>query len=373
MEIDNTSPRRGEVEITVIGTGGGYGESLIIHDGTGQWIIVDSCVSPDGDKNLPLEYLNHLGVDLTSSVKLIVCTHWHDDHIKGLAEIYRECSSAKIAFSQAHDQGKFLYFVSLDALKLKDQPSESSTYEFNTILEILITRNKTFRRAQSDHLLHRAKLDGQSVTVFALSPSSSTLDRFDKEISQLMENYGSRESKIVIEKPNEKSVALLLTFGANNAIFGADLEVGNQEDSGWFNILDNLECIDKETKSIYFKIPHHGSKNGFHSRIWEELLSENPVATLTPWNRNSGLPTDEMIGVYRGLSKNLYVTSTNASFGKAKKRAHRLEKLIRDFDLVISEVKYNHGIIRYRLDIVNEDTSFNVEVSGAAMHLTDIT
>jgi len=371
MEINNTSPKRGEIEITVIGTGGGYGESLIIHDGTGQWIIVDSCVSPDGDKNLPLEYLNHLGVNLSNSVKLIVCTHWHDDHIKGLADIYHECSSAEIAFSQAHDQWKFLYFVSLDALKLKDQSSESSTYEFNTILGILITRGKSYRRAQSDQLLHLVRLDGKSITLFALSPSSSTLDKFDEEISQLIADSESRESKIVIEKPNEKSVALLFDFGIYNAIFGADLEVGHHSDSGWFNILDNLKCINRETKSIYFKIPHHGSKNGFHARIWEELLSENPVATLTPWNRNNGLPTDEMINVYKRLSKNLYITSTKANFGKPKKRSHRLEKLIRDFDIDISEVKYSHGIIRYRLDIVNKGTCFNVEISGAAMHLQD--
>ncbi|HEV7349303.1 MBL fold metallo-hydrolase [Telluribacter sp.] len=371
MEIDNTSPNRGEIEITVIGTGGGYGESLIIHDGTGQWIIVDSCISPDDDKNLPLEYLNHLGVDLANSVKLIVCTHWHDDHIKGLADIYRECSSAEITFSQAHDQGKFLYFVSLDALKLKDQPSMSSTHEFNTILEILINRNKSYLRAQSDHLLHSVKLGGKLITIFALSPSSSTLDRFDEEISQLIQDFGSRESKIVIEKPNEKSVALLFTFGAYTAIFGADLEIGNQENSGWFNILDNLKCIDRETKSIYFKIPHHGSENGYHSRIWEELLSENPVATLTPWNRNNGLPTDDMLKIYRGLSNNLYITSTKANFGKAKKRARRLEKLIKDFDLVVSEVKNNYGIIRYRLDIVMGEAPFKIELAGAAIHLRD--
>lgn len=374
MEINSTSPKIGEIEITVIGTGGGYGESLVIHDGTGQWIVIDSCVSPGDNKNLPLEYLNHIGVDLINNVKLIVCTHWHDDHIRGLSEIYNACLSAEISFSPAHDQSKFLFFVSLDSSKCDNKASESSTYEFNTILDILVKRQKQYKRATSDSLLHRTQLDGKSnsIEIFAISPSPSTLDQFDKEISQLITKFGSPESKIIIKKPNAKSVALLFNFGMHRAILGADLEVGNEPDSGWLNILDNLVCIDKNSRSSYFKVPHHGSQNGYHIRVWNELLADNTITTLTPYI-NSGIPTDEMTDVYRKHSNNLYITSTKESSTKAKKRSHRLKKLIKEFDdIIVSEVKYSHGIIRSRINILDETPLWKVELSGAAVCLSDV-
>ena len=33
-------------EITLIGTGGGYGESCVVHYGENNWAVIDSCVDP---------------------------------------------------------------------------------------------------------------------------------------------------------------------------------------------------------------------------------------------------------------------------------------------------------------------------------------
>lgn len=42
----NLPPNKEETEITVIGTGGGYGECIILKIGKNDWIVVDSCICP---------------------------------------------------------------------------------------------------------------------------------------------------------------------------------------------------------------------------------------------------------------------------------------------------------------------------------------
>ena len=48
-----------------------------------------------------LEYLQRIGHNPASSVRLIVATHWHDDHIRGLAEVVRTCAAADFYCSSA--------------------------------------------------------------------------------------------------------------------------------------------------------------------------------------------------------------------------------------------------------------------------------
>ncbi len=74
-------------EVSLIGTGGGYGESSVIHVGNNEWIVIDSCINPNTFQCLPLEYLRKIGVDVKTQVKSIVCTHWHNDHIQGMSQL----------------------------------------------------------------------------------------------------------------------------------------------------------------------------------------------------------------------------------------------------------------------------------------------
>lgn len=95
-------------EVTLIGTGGGYGESILVHLGFNNWIVIDSCVNPNTNESLPLWYLESIGVDVSKDVKLIICTHWHDDHIIGISTLLKKCLNAKFCMSKASDTKKFL-------------------------------------------------------------------------------------------------------------------------------------------------------------------------------------------------------------------------------------------------------------------------
>src|SRR5208283_1490967 len=101
-----TSPAVDEMEVSLFGPG--YGESVVIHIGNNLWILIDSCLNPRTQQPACLEYLRRLGVDIQRSVKLIVATHWHDDHVRGLGSVFRECASACLVLSQALRNSEFL-------------------------------------------------------------------------------------------------------------------------------------------------------------------------------------------------------------------------------------------------------------------------
>jgi glyoxylase-like metal-dependent hydrolase (beta-lactamase superfamily II) len=62
--------------------------------GSGHWIIVDSCRNSRTRRPVALEYFEHIGAQ-ADSVILIVATHWHDDHISGLAATLEACTKAR--------------------------------------------------------------------------------------------------------------------------------------------------------------------------------------------------------------------------------------------------------------------------------------
>lgn len=354
-------------EVTLIGTGG-YGESCVVHLGNNSWIVVDSCIEPGSNKSLPLQYLEELNVDVTTQVRLIVCTHWHDDHIKGISELYEKCEAAKFCVADTLDLKKFLYLVKLDYTKHAGKVSNSSTVEFNKCVDLANSRNgAVIKRASKNKVLHTERFDNFISQIISLSPSDFAKGRFDNEISSLINDFGENK-KVVASDPNSNSVVILLNIGNHSAILGADLEVKDNDDEGWLNILNKHEEI-FEKKSTLFKISHHGSANGYHEKIWADLLEKNAVAGLTPYNRGYGLPEAEMLQVYESHTENLYITSPVISPKKPKKREKQLEKLISFFNSSLREIKFQVGVIRSRTPI-EKNEEWQTDLFGNALKVS---
>ena len=90
-------PAPDEIEVSVWGAG--YGEAIVLHIGGGKWVLVDSCIDPGSQVPASLDYLKNLKFPVGEAVKLIVVTHWHDDHIRGISTVLDECKSACFAIS----------------------------------------------------------------------------------------------------------------------------------------------------------------------------------------------------------------------------------------------------------------------------------
>ena len=64
--VTHARPRSDEVEITLFGPG--YGESVVVHAGGGEWLVVDSCLRADGEP-AALGYRCELNIDPAAAVK----------------------------------------------------------------------------------------------------------------------------------------------------------------------------------------------------------------------------------------------------------------------------------------------------------------
>lgn len=362
-----STPKNNEAEITLIGTGG-YGECLVIHLGDQNWVIVDSCINPDTKSPLSLEYLKSINVSF-HQVVLVLCTHWHDDHIRGISLVLEACTNAKFSFSKAHDVKKFITWVSIESMKEKIEPLNSSTLEFYKCLEICKNRSGKIASALENKVLKKIEGDGFVSQLISLSPSEYTMEKFDKEIGELIEAAIKSNIKILSADPNSRSVALYLKLGEHRAILGADLEVTKDVNEGWHNIIHSNEVIDK--KASLFKIPHHGSENGYHDDIWTILLADQPLSKLTPYNKNLGLPEPEMLQKYSSLTDKLFITSPFIG-KKAKKRNSGLEKFIKKMNYKISEIKYKKGIIQSRIDLLNAEDFWKVTLFENSIKINEL-
>lgn len=362
-------PQENEVEVTVIGTGGGYGESIIIKLAKKSWIIVDCCINPRSKEPLPLEYLKSIGVDYANDVVKIICTHWHDDHIRGISKLLEACEKAQFSPTRVNDTKKFMAFVDIDE-KIHAEGGVRSTKEFKECVSILRKRNIPANRLNSNMIVYKESYLNIDFELFALSPSDFVIEQFDHELSNIIKRVFERKLAIVNETPNDKCVVLLLKFGNQRVLLGADLEVGDNPNQGWTDILDNSLVTD-DIKAKLFKIPHHGSENGYHERIFDELVETQSTLKLTPWNLNEKLPTGEMVDRYQEHSKEIYITSPviSSKRPKAKKRVKEIQKIIESFNKTLTEVKYDEGVIRSRINYTNTDEVWNTETFKSAFKI----
>jgi len=260
MNVFN-KPNSETAEITLIGTGGGYGESVVIHLGNDDWVVIDSFKNPVTGKILPLEYLEKIKVDL-AHVRLIICTHWHDDHIKGISEIFEACKNATFCFAKFSSLKQFFVFLGLGELK-GEKLSQSCTEEFNKCIDLINANGRKVVYSSIDRMVLKTD-SNNGITI--LSPADATHDKFEKKLGELIKIGRDPNRELLPRSPNHLSIATLLSIGQHYALLGADLEITTDKNEGWANIIENCNAI-KSIKSSFFKIPHHGSSTGYYELV----------------------------------------------------------------------------------------------------------
>src|SRR5947207_9415173 len=103
--IGQSPPATNEIEISLFGPG--FGECVVVHLGYNDWIIVDSCRDLASKRPVSLVYLERLGVPVDTAVKRVIATHYHDDHLDGLPEVFGAATSSTFACTAAFQNRDF--------------------------------------------------------------------------------------------------------------------------------------------------------------------------------------------------------------------------------------------------------------------------
>lgn len=362
------APAADVVEVSLIGPG--YGESVIVHLGDGQWIIVDSCVNENFQgfpRSTALTYLNRIKVDFANNVSCVLATHWHNDHISGLSEVVDFCKSAIFCCAAAFSRREFLGFASRYA-QADPAPNARSTREIVEVFELLLERGTEPKFLKSDTQVLSTK---RGVEIFALSPSDGHIAHFLSLLAMNMPTLGNTKTKIRDIKPNEASVVLLIDLGNGDdkILLGADLE--ETTGHGWTSIVNNSVVV-KEKKSSVYKVAHHGSRTGDCPSIWEELLLPKPFAILTPFSKgHSSLPTEEDVKRILKRTPNAY-SSARLSSRRPKRRDASVEREARDGKWNLRRALPKQGHLRMRRRLGDPRSQWSVNLYGNAALLEDI-
>jgi beta-lactamase superfamily II metal-dependent hydrolase len=303
-------PAQQEVEVAIFGPG--FGESIVIHAGNNEWIIVDSCIDTRSGRASALTYLEEIAVDASTAVKLVVATHWHDDHIAGMSEVVRSCTSAKFACSAALTRQEFLELAAIYTNRPLSRAPSGPTEMFQTLATLKARRQYPIHAVADRPLLRvqRAAGGGFDWHVTALSPVDGELQRFLAGIAALLPQPSPPSTKSRLPNPrgNDISVAAWVQIGEIKILLGADLEEHGVAGRGWTAVLAS-GSRPQGTASV-FKIAHHGSVNGHHDGVWAQLLIRDPIGVLTPWTlAGEVLPTSDDVRRINDFTPNGYCTS----------------------------------------------------------------
>jgi len=393
-------PKSCELELSVFGPG--YGESILVHLGNEEWMVVDSCINPNSRISAPLEYLHGIGVNPSKAIKLIVATHWHDDHIRGLGSVVSESKAAQFICSSALRKPEFLTLV--HAYGKQSMMETSGIQEFYKIINIMQTHQSSqapvspkfaiaerllWQRAPTisgDHMGRwistLAKRFFKRLTfstcsfilpcqVHALSPSDVSLNLAFSEIASLLPSARATKRRIVAQSPNHAAVVLFVKIGAVSILLGSDLEETTNPNAGWSAIVDSTTR--PLEKASLIKVPHHGSANADNPRVWDEMLEKEPIAVLSPFVSGAViLPTKtDTLRICRRTDKS-YSTAAARPGGRIR-RDKTVEKTIKETVRSIKPMYGPWGHVRIRTDIkMSNNREWNVEFFGDALPLREM-
>jgi hypothetical protein len=357
------NPDKDEIDVVVVGPG--FGESILVHIGDGDWIIVDSCLDSSSNRPAALVFFEHIGVEPTTAVKLICASHWHDDHVGGIADLFQACASAEFACSAALNRGEFVELASIyNRNQTLIQPSGPSEM-YNVFSRLEQKRQIPLRVVGGLPFFGRPHSNpGLSCTVTALSPSNVEFDRFLRAITDLYPAFRTSKSLRVPDlRPNDLSIAMWVEVGDLNILLGADVEEHGDPRRGWSAV---VAARDGNPRANLFKIAHHGSITGHHAGIWTSLLTRRPHAVLTPWNRGSKLPTEGDCTRIISLTDLAFATSRPTS-RRGKRKGPAVDRTLGEANIAIRDIEPPTGLVHFRAKANSLDWTFTLSAEAVTL------
>jgi beta-lactamase superfamily II metal-dependent hydrolase len=340
--------------------------------GSSNWVIIDSCIDNTTGRPAALEYLAEIGVQPKNSVKLIIATHWHDDHIRGMAELVSQCNAADFCCSSALGAKEFLAMVA--TYKVRPMVvAGAGIREIDRVFEILDKQHRIAKYAAANRpvfVLQGHETDhGQHCTVTTLSPSDKQVQLFHAEIAALIPGLETKR-RCAPQSPNHLTVATWVQIGDLAMLLGGDLEEIGDPATGWSVIVNSPEK--PQGHATIFKVPHHGSANAHHEEVWKQMLVKAPFAILAPWNRATKLPRPDDIKRITNLTDYAYSTAKLRPVKTDKAFSPVVGRQLRDMGLRINRAEPKTGAIRLRNKGKAAVTEWQIELRRDACELSQV-
>ena len=365
------APDSQELEVSVFGSG--YGECIVLHLGGDCWGVVDSCLDPGSKQPAALEYLKSIGVDIPSSLKFVVATHWHDDHIQGLSRVFDKAKAAVFACTEAVGQRDFTDILATWT-GTKYLSGGSGVDELQTILAELKKRQGTTRfpapkLASANKLLWEREVDPRA-TVKALSPSDAAVLASVAKLQTVAPRVSKVRRRLPHLKQNDASVVLSVQVGGHPVLLGADLQVRSDRGLGWMAIVEAASI----TAAMHqgFKVPHHGASNADHDEIWNRMLIPDAWAVISPFvSGRVRLPSKTDCTRMANRTKHCYLTAPPQPV-RFRDPNRTVEKTVIEATISAHFVPGKYGHVRLRKSVREPlDSAWKVEMFGHALRLDD--
>lgn len=339
-----TPPDNDEIELSLFGPG--FGECVVVHAGSSHWAIIDSCIDAANGVPASLYYLHQMALDPKVAVKMVMVTHWHDDHIRGISKVLRACTCAKLVIPSAILTRDFVRAV-VEADEKTVSANSSGVHEIRAVFESEQMRNNPVLAGENQIVWSISAADLAHATPFelrALSPSGQQTLSMWRRIGK--DFAAAKGRRLPQAGSNDLSIATWMTTAGEAVLLGADLEVHADPTCGWTPVINLAQQL-PGTKAAVFKVPHHGSPTGHDPAVWQFMLQPNALSILTPWTRGSGLPRAEDLVRIRQFTNHAYATNLNQMVAVAR-RDPVVSKTLRDLNIRLEPAEGKLGHVRLR-------------------------
>lgn len=299
--------------------GPGAGEGVAVALPRAGWLIVDGCTT---QRQFPLNVLYRKYTRATDdTVRAVVLTHPHQDHAYGIADVIEALTPAVVGVAGVAGTTVAHEFEALG--KRRDRRVTSNELRLgvveqavNAITDLDEARPGVVLRLHAGTSL---PLGHPSVTALVQSPAPALLQKFFADLKKAAD---------LVERANEVSTVIELSFGQTTVILGADLPriestAGKRKPravaTGWDEVMARSPHLEAHHG---LKLPHHASAGAFHSQL-NAKAAHRRAWWVTPFN-SSRLPRVADLGGLPRLLEHepsLYLTALPAS----KRRQYPVE------------------------------------------------
>nr|WP_319393451.1 MBL fold metallo-hydrolase [uncultured Desulfobacter sp.] len=278
----------------------GLGESIIIKTPDGKWGIIDCYTSnlKNATSNPVLKLLEEHKV---KEIEFVVLTHPHNDHYRGMSQIFKEYNGRiKFFWRFAGISPKLLKWLKLRKVDIKKIKS-------NTLGENISDLNILFSeiRKQKKNMLNLGFLiagqtiyQSNNIQISVIAPNGNVIESFDESL-QFSQNLDLPFGVAGSGNENRVSGIIRIKYGDRDYLLFSDSDNYAQKE-----LFKEIKANKTKFDPVFIKVSHHGSKEGYYEDLWKQLgfKKETTDSVITPYLVRK-LPRKDIIAQVSNASK----------------------------------------------------------------------